>query len=120
MPPDTPRPPDDALVPRGPGICGHSPAGPARRFFAMVALRARRGLAASPRAGSTIDGKDLLPRLNRGNYQYILGPGLPGVPEMTQRGKDIAERIWKPAAAGFRSRCSRFPVTESACRPTLR
>lgn len=45
-----------------------------------------------------------LPRVNRGNYQYILGPGSPGVPEMTQRGKDIAERIME--ATG-----SRFPVT---------
>lgn len=45
-----------------------------------------------------------LPRLNRGNYQYILGPGLPGVPEMTQRGKDIAARI-SEASGG------RFPVT---------
>ncbi|SPK76092.1 ATP-binding region, ATPase-like:Histidine kinase, HAMP region:Histidine kinase A, N-terminal (plasmid) [Cupriavidus taiwanensis] len=45
-----------------------------------------------------------LPRVNRGNYQYILGPGLPGVPEMTQRGKDIAERIME-ASGG------RFPVT---------
>jgi signal transduction histidine kinase len=45
-----------------------------------------------------------LPRLNRGNYQYILGPGSPGVPEMTQRGKDIAARITE-ASGG------RFPVT---------
>lgn len=45
-----------------------------------------------------------LPRLNRGNYQYILGPGLPGIPEMTQRGKDIAARI-SEASGG------RFPVT---------
>ncbi|SFQ05164.1 HAMP domain-containing sensor histidine kinase [Ralstonia sp. NFACC01] len=45
-----------------------------------------------------------LPRLNRGNYQYILGPGSPGVPEMTQRGKDIAARI-SEASGG------RFPVT---------
>ncbi|AOY94829.1 two-component sensor histidine kinase [Cupriavidus sp. USMAA2-4] len=45
-----------------------------------------------------------LPRVNRGNYQYILGPGLPGVPEMTQRGKDIAQRIMD-ASGG------RFPVT---------
>lgn len=45
-----------------------------------------------------------LPRVNRGNYQYILGPGLPGVPEMTQRGKDIAQRILD-ASGG------RFPVT---------
>jgi len=45
-----------------------------------------------------------LPRVSRGNYQYILGPGLPGVPEMTQRGKDIAERIME-------ANCGRFPVT---------
>lgn len=45
-----------------------------------------------------------LPRVNRGNYQYILGPGLPGVPEMGQRGKDIAERIME--ATG-----THFPVT---------
>ncbi len=45
-----------------------------------------------------------LPRVNRGNYQYILGPGLPGVPEMSQRGKDIAERIME--ATG-----THFPVT---------
>ncbi len=44
-----------------------------------------------------------LPRLNRGNYQYILGAGSPGVPEMTQRGKDIAARI-SEASGG------RFPV----------
>lgn len=45
-----------------------------------------------------------LPRVNRGNYQYILGPGARGVPEMTQRGKDIAERIME--ATG-----TRYPVT---------
>jgi len=45
-----------------------------------------------------------LPRLNRGNYQYILGPGLPGTPEMTQRGRDIADRIMD-ASGG------RFPVS---------
>ncbi len=45
-----------------------------------------------------------LPRVNRGNYQYILGPGLPGVPEMSERGRDIADRIME-ASGG------RFPVT---------
>lgn len=45
-----------------------------------------------------------LPRVNRGNYQYILGPGLPGVPEMSERGRDIAERIME--ATG-----THFPVT---------
>ncbi|AOZ02306.1 two-component sensor histidine kinase [Cupriavidus sp. USMAHM13] len=42
-----------------------------------------------------------LPRVNRGNYQYILGPGLPGVPEMTQRGKDIAQRIMDASGGRF-------------------
>ncbi|GAB7542907.1 ATP-binding protein [Cupriavidus sp. 8B] len=42
-----------------------------------------------------------LPRLNRGNYQYILGPGSPGVPKMTQRGKDIAERIMEASGGRF-------------------
>ncbi|PLP98285.1 sensor histidine kinase [Cupriavidus pauculus] len=45
-----------------------------------------------------------LPRVNRGNYQYILGPGSPGVPEMTERGRDIAERIME--ATG-----THYPVT---------
>lgn len=45
-----------------------------------------------------------LPRVNRGNYQYILGPGLPGVPEMTERGQDIADRIME--ATG-----THYPVT---------
>jgi signal transduction histidine kinase len=42
-----------------------------------------------------------LPRVNRGNYQYILGPGLRGVPEMTQRGKDIADRIMEATGGRF-------------------
>jgi len=45
-----------------------------------------------------------LPRVNRGNYQYILGPGSPGVPEMSERGRDIAERIME--ATG-----THYPVT---------
>ncbi|WP_227460593.1 sensor histidine kinase [Cupriavidus pauculus] len=42
-----------------------------------------------------------LPRVNRSNYQYILGPGLRGVPEMTQRGKDIADRIMEATGGRF-------------------
>ncbi|WP_245983095.1 sensor histidine kinase [Trinickia fusca] len=48
-----------------------------------------------------------LPRVNRGNYRYILGPGSPGVPEMTPRGKAIADRITQ-ASGG------RFPVEVEA------
>jgi signal transduction histidine kinase len=42
-------------------------------------------------------------RLSRSNYQLVLGPGLPGVSDMTGRGAEIAQRIEE--AAGHR-----FPV----------
>jgi signal transduction histidine kinase len=42
--------------------------------------------------------------LERGNYRYELGPGLPGTPELSALGTEIAETI--NAAAG-----RRFPVT---------
>ncbi len=42
--------------------------------------------------------------LDRRTYRYVLGPALPGVPDMTSRGTEIAEIIHR--AAG-----QRFPVT---------
>jgi signal transduction histidine kinase len=45
-----------------------------------------------------------LPQLDRGTYAFELGPGLPGVPELTGRGADIAVRIRDAIGA-------RFPVT---------
>jgi signal transduction histidine kinase len=42
--------------------------------------------------------------LERGNYRYELGPGLPGVPELTSLGAEIAETINEAAGR-------RFPVT---------
>lgn len=45
-----------------------------------------------------------LPQLDRGTYAYVLGPGQPGVPDLTARGADIAARI--RGAVGHR-----FPVT---------
>ncbi|MEP9375099.1 ATP-binding protein [Aquabacter sp. CN5-332] len=45
-----------------------------------------------------------LPMLDRQTYRYQLGPGLPGVPELSPRADEIAQTI--NAAAG-----SRFPVT---------
>lgn len=42
-------------------------------------------------------------RLSRSNYQLVLGPGLPGVSDVTGRGAEIAQRIEE--AAGHR-----FPV----------
>jgi len=34
-----------------------------------------------------------VPRLDRGTYRFVLGPGLPGVPDLSARGADIAARI---------------------------
>ena len=45
-----------------------------------------------------------LPRLNRDGHRYELGPGLPGVPKLTQRGTAIAAKI--SAAVG-----SNTPIT---------
>ncbi|PVE21991.1 two-component sensor histidine kinase [Microvirga sp. KLBC 81] len=42
--------------------------------------------------------------LERGNYRYELGPGLPGVPELSALGTEIAETINEAAGR-------RFPVT---------
>jgi signal transduction histidine kinase len=50
-----------------------------------------------------------LPRLNRGTYQYILGPGMPGVPEMSQRGQDIADRIMGASGGRFSVRVESIP-----------
>lgn len=45
-----------------------------------------------------------LAQLDRGTYAYVLGPGLPGTPDLTARGADIAARIREAVGA-------RFPVT---------
>lgn len=45
-----------------------------------------------------------VPQLDRGTYSFMLGPGQPGVPELSARGADIAARI-RDAIGG------RFPVT---------
>jgi signal transduction histidine kinase len=46
---------------------------------------------------------DWLNRLDRTAYRYVLGPGLPGVPSLTQQGATIAARI-RDAVGG------RFPI----------
>ncbi|MCQ1838204.1 ATP-binding protein [Neorhizobium galegae] len=43
---------------------------------------------------------DWLDRLSRGNYRLVLGPGLPGVPDMSGRGAEITGKI--EAAVGHR------------------
>lgn len=50
-----------------------------------------------------------LPLLNRGNYQYILGAGLPGKPEMTPHAVDIAERIMEASGGRFAVRVESIP-----------
>jgi signal transduction histidine kinase len=40
---------------------------------------------------------DLLDRLSRGSYRFMLGPGLSGVPDLSARGKEIARKIEEAA-----------------------
>ena len=51
-------------------------------------------LPASERAG-------WLDRLSRGSYRFVLGPGLPGVPDLTTRGAEIATKIEEAAGHRF-------------------
>ncbi|NWJ24351.1 HAMP domain-containing sensor histidine kinase [Rhizobium sp. RM] len=50
-----------------------------------------------------------LDRLSRGNYRLLLGPGLPGVPDMSGRGAEIAERIEEAAGHRFPLRVEAIP-----------
>ncbi len=50
-----------------------------------------------------------LDRLSRGNYRLVLGPGLSGVPEMSGRGAEIAERIEEAAGHKFPLRVESIP-----------
>ncbi|QRM57052.1 ATP-binding protein [Sinorhizobium sp. BG8] len=50
-----------------------------------------------------------LDRLSRGNYRLVLGPGLPGVPDMSGRGAEIAERIEEAAGHKFPLRVEAIP-----------
>ncbi len=43
-------------------------------------------------------------RLDRGTYRFVLGPGLAGIPDMSERGAEIASKIRE--AVG-----QRFPIT---------
>ena len=42
-----------------------------------------------------------LDRLSRGSYRLVLGPGLPGVPDLSGRGAEIADRISQAAGNRF-------------------
>ncbi len=50
-----------------------------------------------------------LDRLSRGNYRLVLGPGLPGVPDMSGRGAEIAERIEEAAGHKFPLKIESIP-----------
>lgn len=48
-------------------------------------------------------------RLSRGNYRLVLGPGLPGVSDMSGRGAEIAERIEEAAGHKFPLKVQSIP-----------
>lgn len=47
--------------------------------------------------------------VNRGTYQYILGPGLRGVPEMSPQAKEVADRIMEASGGRFPVRVESIP-----------
>jgi signal transduction histidine kinase len=50
-----------------------------------------------------------LDRLSRGSYRLVLGPGLPGVPDLSGRGAEIADRIGQAAGNRFPIRVEAIP-----------
>ncbi|MGI0522781.1 ATP-binding protein [Rhizobium giardinii] len=50
-----------------------------------------------------------LDRLSRGSYRLVLGAGLPGVPDLSGRGAEIAERIEEAAGYKFPLRVEAIP-----------
>ncbi len=51
----------------------------------------------------------LLDRLSRGNYRFELGPGLPGVPDDSSKGREIAGRIEEAIGGGYPIRMQAIP-----------
>ena len=52
---------------------------------------------------------DWLDRLDRGTYRYLLGPGLAGVPELTEQGSGIAAKIRQAVDRRFPIRFESIP-----------
>ncbi|NTH49202.1 HAMP domain-containing histidine kinase [Agrobacterium rhizogenes] len=52
---------------------------------------------------------DWVDRLSRGNYRLVLGPGLPGISDMSGRGAEIAGRIEEAAGHKFPIRVESIP-----------
>ncbi|MFS2178025.1 ATP-binding protein [Rhizobium pisi] len=52
---------------------------------------------------------DLVDRLGRGNYSFVLGPGLPGVPDTSSKGVEILGKIEEAVGHRFPIRIERIP-----------
>lgn len=52
---------------------------------------------------------DWLERLNRGSYRFVLGPGVPGIPDLSDRAVEIAGRIEEAAGHKFPLRVESIP-----------
>ena len=52
---------------------------------------------------------DLLDRLSRGNYRFVLGPGLAGVPDTSSKGAEISGKIEEAIGHRFPIRIERIP-----------
>lgn len=52
---------------------------------------------------------DWLDRLSRTNYRLVLGPGLPGIPDMSSRGAEIAGKIEEATGHRFPLRIEAIP-----------
>jgi signal transduction histidine kinase len=63
---------------------------------------------------------DWLDRLSRGSYRLVLGPGLPGVPDLSGRGAEIADRIGQAAGNRFQIRVEAIPGDHTRLQGHLR
>lgn len=52
---------------------------------------------------------DWLDRLSRGSYRFVLGPGTPGVPDLSPRAAEVANRIEEAAGHRFALRVESIP-----------
>ena len=52
---------------------------------------------------------DLIDPLSRGNYRFVLGPGVPGIPDRSVRGEEIAETIGDAIDRRFPIRMEMIP-----------